>query len=526
MLFWLIVALLIAVMIADVALIMTTFKHCQSDKRYFFIFCLAAILLTTLGYLFEIAATDTSSSLTGVKIEYVGYCFIPPLFLLFTLDYVRVKMSESFFRMLRVFLYLIGSILLAFVWTEPRHRLFYNDIPGFDPARPLYGLQIGPGFIYPFVQAFAIGCCLISVVLLVKRIIKGSPSLRKIYIAMIITVAAPVLSNVAHLIVVAFMPDSAFVLNFTPFMLFIMIFVLYATVVRFGMFDSVPVAYSVVLNSLNDGFVVVNTDMECLDANPVAIKLFPGIERCRNGIPVTNLESWPAALADIGALDLDVDTEFSLAHGDEERTLSAAADSVTERGKLLGYVFVFRDVTENRRLLLELEKAAHTDGLTGLYNRRHFMKLAAMEFEKAKRLGLPCYAMIFDIDKFKNVNDTYGHHAGDAVLCQISATVTATIRSYDLFARYGGEEFSVLLQAAPDADGAIAANLAERIRIAVASAPGVFHGITIPVTLSIGVASGSEVDTLDELLLRADTAMYKAKDSGRNNVVVYEQMQV
>jgi diguanylate cyclase (GGDEF)-like protein len=170
--------------------------------------------------------------------------------------------------------------------------------------------------------------------------------------------------------------------------------------------------------------------------------------------------------------------------------------------------------------LIRMEQAAYTDALTGLYNRRWFLELAPMNLDKAKRLSQPCYALMLDLDLFKNVNDTYGHKAGDEVLKASSSRVFDVLRSYDLLARYGGEEFVILLT---DINHEDAVNLAERIKQTVGDTVFLYGDFEIPVTVSIGVAESLPLteESLPDLLRRADKALYAAKAGGRNQVVFY-----
>jgi len=162
----------------------------------------------------------------------------------------------------------------------------------------------------------------------------------------------------------------------------------------------------------------------------------------------------------------------------------------------------------------ELEKLSLTDSLTGLYNRRHLMGTLASEVQRSRRLRRAFSVLLADVDRFKQYNDTHGHLAGDAALVKIAEVFRKTTRQVDCVARYGGEEFVVMLL---EANLATATLVAERIRARVAEQDvGEGH-----LTLSIGVAEYPDGgDTPEELIATADGAMYKAKSSGRNQVVV------
>ncbi len=173
---------------------------------------------------------------------------------------------------------------------------------------------------------------------------------------------------------------------------------------------------------------------------------------------------------------------------------------------------------ENARLFGEVQRLATTDGLTGIYNRRHFFILAEHEVQRARRARHSMGVIMVDVDHFKRVNDSHGHAAGDQVLRSVAERCQQNIRAVDILGRYGGEEFAILL---PEADMAIALAVAERLRQCVASAPVSVDGHAISVTLSLGVAVlTDEGDDLEAVLYRADAALYAAKQAGRNRVVL------
>lgn len=172
---------------------------------------------------------------------------------------------------------------------------------------------------------------------------------------------------------------------------------------------------------------------------------------------------------------------------------------------------------ENSRLFEERERQAVTDTLTGLPNRRAFFDTAEKEFVRARRYQRPLALILFDIDHFKAVNDTYGHLIGDQVLRVLSARVKKAVRSTDSICRYGGEEFLVLM---PESDREEALAMAERLRQIVSEMTVVTAGGALSLTISLGVAALSTAgdETLEALMNCADRAMYEAKAAGRNAV--------
>lgn len=186
-------------------------------------------------------------------------------------------------------------------------------------------------------------------------------------------------------------------------------------------------------------------------------------------------------------------------------------------------------VTSLGFLLLQKERAeqaaqrlALTDPLTGTFNRRTFLELGAKEIARTRRAKGSLSLLMLDLDLFKRVNDQYGHQAGDEALKLVVKALQGCLRREDLLVRYGGEEFCVLL---PDVSLDHAALLAERARAAVELAGLSWRGQRIPLTISIGVAllmSATE-ESIEQLVSRADEALYSAKSAGRNRVVVYPE---
>ncbi len=167
--------------------------------------------------------------------------------------------------------------------------------------------------------------------------------------------------------------------------------------------------------------------------------------------------------------------------------------------------------------LNQLEYLARTDELTQAFNRRYFLLELEKEVDRSRRYKSPLSVLILDLDYFKDVNDTYGHASGDAVLQALSAACSSILRTADVFARLGGEEFGILL---PETGPEEAVQTAERVRKLVQQLKVTAdNGDSIRFTASLGVAFLREDDQgLESLLQRADRALYAAKDAGRNRV--------
>jgi len=183
------------------------------------------------------------------------------------------------------------------------------------------------------------------------------------------------------------------------------------------------------------------------------------------------------------------------------------------------YSLIMRDISERREASEQHRLATACDHLTGIANRRAFFEAAEREITRRKQSPRSLSLVLFDADHFKAVNDTYGHPAGDAVLCHLAKLLMSTFRQVDVVARVGGEEFAVLL---PSTDLQTALKIANRLRENVASQVVEVDGVTIRFTVSGGVASMDDsISGLDALIKLADKALYQAKAAGRNRIQTY-----
>jgi len=173
------------------------------------------------------------------------------------------------------------------------------------------------------------------------------------------------------------------------------------------------------------------------------------------------------------------------------------------------------DVTAQRQTREDLLQQATHDPLTGLFNRRHVEDVLRKEVVRAERHARPLAVAMMDADHFKNINDTYGHQTGDEVLREISERCRKMLRSNDVLGRYGGEEFVIVF---PETNIGEAAIVAERLRAAVAENPIQVGDTTLAATVSIGLAAYAPGQDLEKLFQRADSALYTAKQDGRNLV--------
>jgi len=232
----------------------------------------------------------------------------------------------------------------------------------------------------------------------------------------------------------------------------------------------------------------------------------------------------------VGGKSREILELFTIDPGEIKPLSQIMQEANEELGRLnLSYAQVVLELKQSKlnadKLALELKLAndrlrdlAYRDALTGLFNHRYFKDIMESELERAARYQHPFSLILIDIDFFKKVNDTFGHHAGDQVLREVADTLVKLLRSCDIVARYGGEEFAIIL---PETTGCSARILSQRVRRGIEQLGVHYDTHTIQVTISCGIASCDFTNTkmtLEDFIKQSDQALYRAKGNGRNRV--------
>ncbi|MGL1890641.1 MAG: diguanylate cyclase [Spirochaetaceae bacterium] len=203
------------------------------------------------------------------------------------------------------------------------------------------------------------------------------------------------------------------------------------------------------------------------------------------------------------------------------RNRSKHITELTFTATLNGYLVSIVDITTRKKVEEKLYAQSVTDSMTGFYNRRYFEDFIEKEFSRSRRNNHALTLITFDVDFFKKTNDEYGHPAGDSVLCYLADLARRYFRSHDLLFRIGGEEFAVLL---PETDGELGLIAAERYRSAVNNSNHEYNNQVITMSISLGVATMTEdITCVEDLVKKADEALYRAKGRGRNCTEVYNK---
>jgi diguanylate cyclase (GGDEF)-like protein len=483
--------------------------YAQGERSNFFFLCLSAASVTLFAYLLELLSTNADEALVAAKVFYFGSTFIATFGLFFVADYCRVKLH----LFVRVLLPLISALIAAVMWSTKETGLFYvsywfNDVG-------LHYLAYQPGVIFYPAHVFQ-GLITLAILIIIGRsIILEQGAMRHSLIQVLACFLLPVVFQIVYVAGTFVLAESAY-LNFVPHAVVVADVLLYACILRFQIFDIAPVSALQALKSIREGYVLVDTNLNILSSNAAARRIIPGLENYPRGEDVRKVPGWPAELKNIVAVKEDDYVHYAGTENESERHYRATVNSVRGRRRTdNAYTILIQDVTDSILQIQQLQVEANTDPLTGVFNRRYFESVSPLLIEKSARQNEPWYIMMIDLDFFKEVNDRLGHQAGDAVLAGVAHNIRRLIRPYDLLARYGGEEFIVLFT---EIDREAILATAERVRSFIQENTIPYNNSTISICCSIGIAAGTRTDAIDDVIGKADEALYTAKGSGRNRV--------
>lgn len=458
---------------------------------------------------------DMNTRIFITKAQYIGITIVPPALLFYVFAYIG---SEKINKV-RYYIYLsiIPALTLLLAWTNEWHNLIWTRF-WIDDTGPFPMLANTHAPMFWFYAFYSYGLIAVSAVVIIKHFIKSNVFFRKQLGVILAAMAFPFCGNIIYNFGLSPIPNmdlTALAFNFTGLALAWGFF-------RYRLYDVIPIARDEVFKGLQDGVIVFDGDDQLIDFNPAAISIFDlhqvGLLIGRKASVV--FEKYEALVKHINQPDresLEVPVKSAGINKTYDLKMNIFSD---HKGKTVGKILVFRDITARKELESELQRLAETDALTGIRNRRCILEYGAKDFRKSKRYKRPMSVLMLDVDHFKRINDTYGHQTGDEVLKQITKSCQENLREPDVIGRVGGEEFMVVL---PETDIRQATKVAERLRSKIEGLS--LHAVdgALSFTISVGAAQITDSDKrLEDVIKRSDEALYVAKTRGRNIVIASE----
>ena len=488
---------------------MLAYAFTRRDRRRALCFSLLtmAVLFYTLGYLLEINATTRSEAMMALRVENVGIPLVMPFFLMTALGFYQPRLLRPWMNVISG---AYGVIMFLVIFFNDKHLLYYTKIDMVYNGS-FFASQLGKGPLYFVQQAVSTTGMFTVYVLLATRFIRGSIKLRHQMRFFIVGSLLGLASNLAY-----FSGIIPYGIDPTPFALTIGLMFFAVVLRKHKLMDVVPAAFDMAIENMDDAAIVLDNDWGFIYCNEKAKHLFPALGSFSGSEEIMRAEGWPVEINPKS--EKQVFFEFvNPTTGKITQQKSSIYLIYDKLGREIGISVIIRDITETVSMLKQLEALAITDDLTGVFNRRHFMTIIDRQIGLSKRHNLPVSILMLDIDHFKDINDTYSHLAGDHILREMTAAVSRQMRAHDVIARYGGEEF-IIMSAEKDEESLLI--FTNRLRKAIENEVFEFDGNTIRVTASFGAVLIKPGQSFDAGMVAVDKALYEAKNSGRNMVVL------
>ena len=474
---------------------------------------LVAIVFWSLGYIIEYTHNALDIKLFSWNISYLGIVTLPVMLLLFAARYTR---QDAWIKPSTIAaLLVIPLITIVLQWTKGSHDLMYYNIHLIiDGPFLLAEKEHGAWF---WVQAFYSYMVLVtSLAILSSRLFRAPRLLIDQVIYLIIATVVPVIANVIYIFNLAPIAHA----DWTPSAFAVTGVCLTLLITRHHFMDILPVARESAIELMQEGFLVIDSEQRMVDFNRAMQDILGLTRQQMLGSPLPdqivkqlsryhNPDEPDQYMTDI-ALDVAQKLHYYSV------TVSPLK---TGRRRVNGHMLVFHDFTERKLMEDAVKNIAYYDHLTGLPNRVLFNDRAAVAIEEAGRYQRKLAVMVMDIDKFKDINDNYGHDAGDRALQELAARLSEAVRKIDTVCRLGGDEFVILL---PEISAEQSAEyVAQRISDSLMR-PFTCDETECYITISIGIAIyPDDAADLKTLIKYGDMAMYHVKHTGRNGFARY-----
>ncbi|GIP42442.1 GGDEF domain-containing protein [Paenibacillus sp. J45TS6] len=489
-----------------------TFKNSPGGRYYIILSLLASLF--SFAYIFELVSTSIERIMFWIKIEYIPLALIPVFTLLMCIEYVGLQLKRSIFYSL----FLIPVITLLLQATNDFHHLYYTSMKlRSDSPFPMADLEYGLWFGVH--SAFLYGCMIAGVTVLLRGLLGAHrPQFRIQILVMVFGLMVPLMGGFLYL-----MELSPYGIDLGPVFTSISFIFHGIALLRYQMFDVIPIARDIVFTNMEDGIVVLNEKEMVVDYNQAMLDIVPTLHKKAIGMQISEVFSGYPELIPIIEAGRDQDQQFL--HSGVTRYYHIHFAPIRNKHKeRIGTIVSFANITERVVMEEKLKELADTDSLTGMLNKRALMRESENYLNKLSQSGGSFSMIMFDVDYFKQVNDKIGHEAGDIVLTHVAEAVKTNIQPVHIAGRYGGDEFILCL---PETSLTEAYKVADSIRAHIAEKCMLVNGKEVRVTSSFGVThvhmQQGESLPLITLMRQADEALYMAKEKGRNCVHPYSK---
>ena len=498
---------LAAVAVAVVTLLAGKRRQSRASKALFWM--LLAITGWALSTGVETFVVDLNDKILWSKIEYLFGSLSIPLLIVFATLYTNRQ--EWLSKKVLFLVLVIPAAIVILAFTNEYHHLIWT---GFMPIPGPYNLyEYHHGAMFWVYMIYVYLSLTVVLGIFIRDYTQAHNLYRRQFGYLILALLFPFAAGILYLLGLNPIPG----LNLTPLSFAFTAVILGQGFLKDKFSGLIPVARTTLLETLNDGILVLDLQGRLLDSNPAATRLFGWKEFPAGQNIATLLDQWPDLAKWIhqptdGALEIALSETPPL-------FVDVRQSPITNRlGRRLGRVVTIHDITQRKQIeadLLEksseMERLSITDDLTGLYNRRYAQQTMEKEINACFNHQDPLTVAMFDLDDFKSVNDNFGHHQGDLTLQKVGGLLFENLRESDTAARMGGDEFIIIL---PHTNTEQARFIMERL------SRKLMEVNPTPIRISVGITTYTVGEPVENMLKRADNSLYKAKELGKNRIVI------
>lgn len=481
-----------------------------------FIWQIFFVSIWSIGSMMEMICKSEQGMLFWRNFEQIGVFLIPVACVYFAVNYAQYDRFKKYLPILLIIPIIAIVLIFTDSWTHiMRIGYIVVDNPVFGKALSVRQTEIGKAFVaYNYILA------LISLVILYVYSRQISKNLRRQVIFILIGTACIFLFG---LFKSAFLEGTR--VNIPIVILYLPTgLIYYYNLYRNNLFRISPIARDKAFDVIEMGILVTDNSGVIVDVNPFSYKIFASILGIKDTLIGKNMNEFFGEYKQW--LNLMEGNTFGEA---EVKVVNEKYHFIhimvhplySKRGTLVGFVSIIQDITERRIMEHALRKKAEMDGLTGLMNRDSFMEILEKRISDSILTGERITVLMIDLDKFKRINDTYGHDSGDRIIIEFADLLKQVLRHEDAPARMGGDEFAAVL---PGMDRKKALDICNRIlKIANSRDIQLNVGTSVSISASIGICDNEFIKSPEDMLKCADKAMYMAKKSNGNCCMAWEQ---
>ncbi len=482
------------------AIVLYTWKHRSMHGAFYLAMFMVSAMLWSFTGAMEDMSLDFQMKVIWSKLSYVGIASAAPLWFLFALYYrYEYKVKKRFL----VLIWIVPAFILAAAFTNEYHRLLWPTVV-WGPPSIGHRLIYAHGPLKLVLAAYSYILLFCGTVMLITAVKSYHAMFRGQFIAVLAAALAPWMGNVTYLTGIT--PPW---IDTTPLFFTVTGALLSWGLTRFHLLDIAPIAYDTLFMNMTDGVLVLDDGNRIVNMNPAA-KTILNAEHIGIGSHVMAIPMVTTDLVERIREPSGGRMELSFQNGQQTRWIDVRISKVLNRlGQIKGRLFVFRDISDRKRLEDELLRQATTDTLTGVFNRRMGIAMLEKQLRLMQRLGAPLSICFADIDNLKKVNDRHGHEEGDRLIITVAGAIRDSLRELDSLVRLGGDEFLLIL---PQCTASQASIVLSRIDVRLADINDT-HERPYAVSISCGTAEyhPASGESADALIARADEAMYADK---------------